>query len=116
MRLKIPKIMVDAALDHVGITPSGELGVPKGPTTAAWFAQGPRPGETGAAVIDGHFGYKNIPAVFDNLHTLQKGDKVFVEDEKGRASLLLCANLACTVQTKTPQLYFSQMTAMHTST
>jgi sortase A len=84
MRLKIPKINVDAALDYVGLTAQGYLGVPQGPTNAAWYDQGPRPGEEGDAVIDGHFGYKNhIPAVFDNLHALQKGDNLYIVDEKG---------------------------------
>lgn len=84
VRLKIAKISVDAALDHVGLTPQGALGVPKGPANAGWYELGPRPGETGSAVIDGHFGYENhIPAVFDNLHTLQKGDSLSVEDDKG---------------------------------
>jgi sortase A len=85
VRLKIPKINVDAALDYVGITSGGDLGVPKGPTDAAWYDLGPRPGEIGNAVIDGHFGWKNnIPAVFDNLHSLQKGDSIYVLDEKGK--------------------------------
>jgi LPXTG-site transpeptidase (sortase) family protein len=35
-------------------------------------------------VIDGHFGWRDgLPAVFDNLHKLQKGDKLYVEDKKG---------------------------------
>jgi LPXTG-site transpeptidase (sortase) family protein len=85
VRLMIPKINVDAAIDYVGLTPEGELGVPAGPANAAWYDLGPRPGEKGNAVIDGHFGYKNhIPAVFDNLHALQKGDIIYVEDEKGK--------------------------------
>ncbi|MBA2279437.1 class F sortase, partial [Candidatus Saccharibacteria bacterium] len=43
---------------------------------------GPRPGGIGSAVIDGHFGWKdNKPAVFDKLHTLVKGDAIYVEDE-----------------------------------
>jgi len=84
VHLKIPKINVDAALDYVGLTPQGALGVPVGPTDAAWYDQGPRPGERGDAIIDGHFGWKNnIPAVFDNLHALQKGDDIYVEDAKG---------------------------------
>lgn len=84
VHLEIPKINVNAAIDYVGITPKGELGVPAGPSNAAWYDQGPRPGEAGNAVIDGHFGYRdNIPAVFDNLHTLQKGDRLYVKDERG---------------------------------
>ena len=85
VRLKIPKLNVNAGLDYVGLTVAGELGVPKGPASAGWYVLGPRPGEKGNAVIDGHFGYKNnIPAVFDNLHTLQKGDNLYVDDEKGK--------------------------------
>ena len=84
IRLVIPKIKVDAAFDYVGLTTDGAVGVPKGPTNAAWFDLGPRPGQIGTAVIDGHFGWKdNIPAVFDNLDKLQKGDVIYVKDATG---------------------------------
>jgi LPXTG-site transpeptidase (sortase) family protein len=60
------------------------MDVPKGPDDAAWFNLGPRPGEIGSSVIDGHSGYKNNrPAVFDKLYKLKKGDKIYVEDDKG---------------------------------
>jgi len=85
--LKIPVIGVDSAVIPVGFTSDGAMDVPKGPTEVAWFNLGPRPGESGSAVIAGHYGWKkNIPAVFDNLHKLRKGDKVFIEDEKGLAA------------------------------
>jgi len=85
VRLKIPKINVDAALDYVGLTSSGAMGVPIGPTTAAWFQDGPRPGDKGSAVIDGHFGIwkGGIPTVFNNLYKLHKGDELLVEDREG---------------------------------
>ncbi len=84
VRLKIPKINVDVTLEYIGITPQGVLGVPKDPTNAAWFNLGPRPGEKGNAVIDGHSGWKNgIQVAFDNLYKLQKGDKLYVEDNNG---------------------------------
>ncbi len=90
VRLKIPKITVDAAIEYVGLTPLGALDVPKGPVNAAWFKQGPRPGEAGSAIIDGHFGWKNgIPAVFDNLNALGKGDKLYVENEKGSTTAFI---------------------------
>jgi len=83
-RIKIPSINVDAAVERVGLTPEGVIDVPKGHTNAAWFESGPRPGENGNSIIDGHFGWKNgIPAVFDELHRLQKGDKLYVEDGTG---------------------------------
>ena len=84
IRLIIPKIGVDAPLESVGLTASGEAGVPEDPSDAAWLNAGPRPGEEGTAVIDGHYGWKDgIPAVFDDLTKLQKGDRVYVEDQQG---------------------------------
>jgi LPXTG-site transpeptidase (sortase) family protein len=83
-RLEIPAISVDAALEDVHLTPQGAVGAPEMPANAAWFDLSPRPGEVGSAVIVGHFGWKNgISAVFDNLSQLQKGDKVYVQDDTG---------------------------------
>jgi len=48
VRLKIPKINVDAPIISVGITSQGEMGVPKGPSDTAWFDLGPRPGDMAA--------------------------------------------------------------------
>jgi LPXTG-site transpeptidase (sortase) family protein len=83
-RLTIPTINIDAAIEPVGLTPDGAMAVPKGPSDVAWFTLGPRPGEIGSAVISGHFGWKdNMPAVFDDLYTLHKGDKVIVKNDRG---------------------------------
>ncbi len=82
--LKIPKINVDAPVEDVGLTPQGAMDIPKGPNDVVWFNLGPRPGDVGSAVIAGHYGWKNeIPAVFDNLHKLEKGDRIYIKDEKG---------------------------------
>ncbi|MGC9603528.1 MAG: class F sortase [Minisyncoccia bacterium] len=87
IHLKIPKINVDAALEHVGLTPQGAVDVPHGPANAAWFDESPRPGEKGSSVIVGHYGWKDgIPAVFDNLNELERGDKLYVEDQRGMIS------------------------------
>lgn len=84
IHLKIPSINVDALIESVGLTSDGAMDVPKGPAEVAWYNLGPRPGEMGSAVIDGHSGYKNNqPAVFDNLYKLQKGDKIYVENDTG---------------------------------
>lgn len=84
VRLKIPKTKVDAAVEQVGLTADGAMDVPSGPETTGWYDRGPRPGETGSAVIDGHFDLGDgTPAVFDDLHTLQAGDRLYVEDGQG---------------------------------
>lgn len=85
IRLKIPKIKVDAAFESVGLTAQSAIGVPKNPVNAAWYNLGPRPGEAGNAVITGHYGpWKNgAKSVFNNLNKLRAGDKIYVEDDKG---------------------------------
>jgi len=84
VRLKIPQINVDSTFEYVGLAPDGSMAVPKGPLEVGWYNLGPYPGSDGSAVVAGHSGWKNgISAVFDNLYKLNKGDKVYVEDEKG---------------------------------
>lgn len=84
VRLKIQRINVDSAIEHVGLTSDGAMDVPKGLDNVAWFELGPRPGESGSAVIAGHYGWKNGKgSVFDDLYKLRKGDKLYVEDDKG---------------------------------
>lgn len=85
VRLKIPKININAPVESVGLAPDGAMDVPSGPANTAWFNLGPRLGEKGSAVIDGHSGWKDdLPAVFDNLYKLGKGDKIYIEDESGK--------------------------------
>lgn len=82
VRLTIPKIKVEAAVESVGLTPQGAMGVPKKTANVAWFNLGSRPGEIGSAVIAGHYGYKNGSA-FDNLNKLRPSDKLYIQDDKG---------------------------------
>jgi len=85
VRLKIPGINVDAPVQYVGLTPDGAMDVPKSPDEVAWYERGQRPGEKGSAVIAGHYGrWENGQgSVFDDLHTLRKGDKLSITDDKG---------------------------------
>jgi len=84
VRLMIPAIGTDALIESLGLTPEGIMDSPEGPANAGWYNLGVRPGEVGSAVIDGHSGWKNdTPAVFDNLHQLEPGDKIYIEDNKG---------------------------------
>ena len=81
-RIIIPAIGINSAVELVGLTSSGAVDVPKGPNNAAWFDLGPRPGSVGDAVIVGHYGWKGgIPAVFDNLSKLQKGDNIYIYND-----------------------------------
>ena len=60
LNLSIPKIRLNVSLEHIGLTTQGEMAVPDGIGNAGWYNLGPRPGEKGNAVIDGHYGvWKN---------------------------------------------------------
>jgi len=84
VRLKIPKINVEATVEYVGLTSDGAMDVPKNPDNVAWFSLGSRPGEVGSAVMAGHSGWKDgQPTVFDGLYKLDIGDKIYVENEEG---------------------------------
>lgn len=82
--LNIPIINVNASIIYVGLDSSGAMEAPVGPGDVAWYRDGTKPGDMGSAVIAGHFGWKNnIPAAFDDLHTLKVGDKISVIDDRG---------------------------------
>jgi LPXTG-site transpeptidase (sortase) family protein len=91
VRLSIPRIKINIALESVGLTAQGAVDVPKSQTKAAWFNLSPVPGAIGDSVIDGHFGrWKNgQEAVFNNLSTLRKGDKLYVTDAQGKISIFI---------------------------
>jgi LPXTG-site transpeptidase (sortase) family protein len=85
VRLMIPKIGLDAAVEYVGLTTGGAMAAPAAPDTVGWYEFGPRPGNVGSAVIDGHSGYADgTPASFDELPALVKGDRLYVKDASGR--------------------------------
>jgi LPXTG-site transpeptidase (sortase) family protein len=87
VRLVIPAIGVDAAVQSVGLAwqGTGNLGIPTNFTDVGWYNQGPAPGEPGSAVIDGHLdGHDVREAVFYNLDKLKVGDTVEVVDRAGK--------------------------------
>lgn len=90
VRIRIPKIKVDAAIESVGLTADGAMEAPKDFTQAGWFNLGTIPGNIGSSVIAGHYGWKRgKPSVFDNLYKLRKGDKVYIEDGDGQITVFI---------------------------
>ena len=77
-RLAIPSIGVRTNVIRLGLNPDRTLQVPASYSVAGWYALGPRPGETGAAVIVGHLDSKEGPGVFYRLGEAQPGDLVRV--------------------------------------
>ena len=82
VRLRIPAIEVDTRLVYLGLETDKSIEVPEELGVAGWWEGGPRPGQTGPAVIMGHVSW-NAPAVFSRLHTLQQGDEILVDRADG---------------------------------
>jgi hypothetical protein len=90
-RLLIPAISINAAVEEVGILTNGAFaGDMSTPAQSpwehvGWYAAGPRPGERGSAVVDGHLDDNyGSPAVFWNLRKLHAGDEVQVIMSNGK--------------------------------
>ncbi|MBP6981476.1 class F sortase [Candidatus Gracilibacteria bacterium] len=115
IQILIPKIHLSTTIEEVGLTKKGALGVPKKYTNAAWFNLGPRPGEKGNAVIDGHFGYVNKnPGAFNDLHKLKIGDTVTVLQNNGVThSFIVRESHIYKWNEKVPQVFISDDTQSH---
>ena len=90
-RVVIPSLGVDANVQVVGVTVSGNMGTPTGENKyndVAWYKDGAKPGEEGRAVIAGHLdnGFGSS-AVFANLDKLKKGDLIVVLSKDGSSSV-----------------------------
>ncbi|GIF72827.1 class F sortase [Asanoa siamensis] len=83
VRLRIPAAGIDTALGSLGRNPDGTVEVPTDPAEAGWFAEGPRPGQPGPAVILGHVDSRTGPAVFYALPTLRPGTLVTIDLSDG---------------------------------
>ncbi|MGC9968606.1 MAG: sortase [Minisyncoccia bacterium] len=90
VRLKIPKLNIDAGFQYNGLTPDGVIEIPSNIVDVGWFTGSARPGEKGVAVVTGHIaqirgGILTKPGVFGNLNELSAGDKLYVLNDKGES-------------------------------
>lgn len=81
--LVIPKIGVNAVVEHVGLDAEKRMDVPKEWKNVAWFELGPVPGQLGSAVMAGHLDSPSGAAVFYSLDTLTQGDEIIVTNQDG---------------------------------
>ena len=82
--LSIPKLDIEAPIKEFGLDQKGNMELPENGKDVAWFEPGFQPGEKGNAVLAGHVDDEKKPAVFFELKTLEPGDKVILQDEKGK--------------------------------
>jgi LPXTG-site transpeptidase (sortase) family protein len=82
VRLMVPQLSIDAKIQYVGTTTTGAMGIPSNFSDVAWYKFGTMPGEKGSAVIDGHLDNGlGLPAVFNKLEELKRGDSLYVVTE-----------------------------------
>lgn len=82
--IAIPAIGVKAKVEKTTLSKDGSMGVPKKTDNTAWFKDGPKPGDKGNAVMNGHVDNKWGPSVFYRLKELKKGNKVIVTSSSGK--------------------------------
>lgn len=79
VRVRIPRIGVDASIETVGLEADGTMGTPKSFSDVGWYGYGPTPGQAGEAVLAGHVDSVHGPAVFWSLRDLKPGDLIEVD-------------------------------------
>ncbi len=78
----IPKLNENIAVVGVGVTKNGEMAVPQDTNYAGWYRNGPKPGQHGNAVIDGHNQILGQgKGVFWNIDQLVPGDSLYIQND-----------------------------------
>lgn len=86
VRLRVPRIAVDAPVGPVGLNRDGTVEVPplNRPAEVGWYRDGAAPGGNGPAVLLGHYDTRKGPAVFHRLPELRPGDLIDIDRQDGR--------------------------------
>jgi Sortase domain len=83
VRLRVPDLGIDSRLESLGQSADGTVAVPERADVAGWYADGPRPGQRGPAVILGHVDSRAGPGIFMDLSRLSRGAVVHVDRADG---------------------------------
>ena len=112
VRIDIPRIGVTSRLSRLGKATDGTVEVPTDFAVAGWYAQGPRPGDPGSAVILGHVDNRTGPAVFFRVRELTAGDQIRVTRADGSVVRFAVARTEQFLKTRFPteQVYYPTLT------
>jgi hypothetical protein len=98
--LAIPELGVDAPIEAAAQV-GDALEVPP-PSEAGWYADGPRPGEPGRAVIVGHLDTVDGPAVFAALPEIRRGMTIQITGDDGAQHSFKTIGVASVAKTSFP--------------
>jgi Sortase domain len=102
VRLRIRALHVDSTLQRLGRQDDGTVAVPERADVAGWYADGPRPGQPGPAVILGHVDSRTGPGVFVGLRGLERGTEIRVDRADGSTVTFRVRKVAQTAKTRFP--------------
>ena len=87
--LAIPSLGIRAPIDPVGLADTGGIDAPplEQADRTGWYADGPSPGQTGAALIVGHVDDRHGPAVFYRIGELRPGARIEVTRKDGQVAV-----------------------------
>jgi len=102
VRVRVPAAGVDTVLERLGRAADGTMALPSRPGRAGWYAEGPRPGQPGPAVIIGHVDWDHSPAVFFHLDELRPGAAVYVERADGSTARFRVTHLSRVPKSRFP--------------
>jgi hypothetical protein len=108
VRLSVPRLGIDAAVETVGLDPQGNLAAPAALKNAAWYGGGAAPGDRGSAVMDGHLGVRPGQAVFWDLPQIRPGDLIVVTRADGKRLVFIVDRISTVSRTASlPELFTS---------
>lgn len=85
IRIEIPALDINAAVELIGLTTENEMAAPAAWDTVGWYQYGYRPGELGNAVFAGHLDTDTgAPGIFWQLDELKPGDSILIETNQGK--------------------------------
>ena len=102
LRLRIPALRVNSALQRLGLQADGTVAVPKRPDVAGWYEAGPRPGQDGPAVILGHVDSRAGPGIFFDLVRLPRGAVIEVDRADGSTATFRVTRVSRVAKTRFP--------------
>lgn len=81
--ITIPSIGVKARVLQVGVNNDNQMQAPGSIFDTGWYTGASKPGEMGAAVINGHYSGPTKKGVFSKINRLKQGDVIEVERGDG---------------------------------
>ena len=78
-KIEIASLNVDAYVQRVGITSTGEMAAPNNIFFAGWYVNSPTPGDKGVSILNAHAGGRYEDGIFRRLGSLKISDTFRVQ-------------------------------------